>query len=87
MKTLSRHSRIHKITAWNFHGATPVLRGSAGSLHRPPALAAFRTIGQSFFEAESKREYRLEAVLFGLIAALALWPIVLAVQAGLVLIR
>ncbi|MBA2241592.1 MAG: hypothetical protein H0W04_01700 [Chthoniobacterales bacterium] len=45
------------------------------------------TLSQGFFEAEAKREYRFEAVLFGVIVALAAWPIGLAVQAAAHLMR
>ena len=44
-------------------------------------------LSQGFIEAEAKREYRLEAVLFGVIVALAAWPIALALQAAAQLVR
>lgn len=40
-----------------------------------------------FLEAEAKREYRLEAAVFGFISLLALWPMVQAGQALLDLIK
>ncbi len=84
----------HKIqnipaTDWNFQSSAPTLRGVAGSLQRGQrvSLAGFRAMSTGFFEAEAKREYRIEAAAFGVIVALAVWPIVQAVQALLVLIK
>ena len=35
----------------------------------------FWALSHGFIEAEAKREYRFEAILFGVIVALAAWPI------------
>ncbi len=74
---------------WNFQSSAPVLRGGAGSLHHANrvSLAGFRAMSSGFFEAEAKREYRLEAAGFAVLTALALWPIVQAAQALLDLIK
>lgn len=78
-------------TDWSFQSSGPVLRGGSASLRgrlegsdRMPRLWA---LSQGFIEAEAKREYRLEAVLFGVIVALAAWPIALALQAAAQLVR
>jgi hypothetical protein len=73
---------------WNFQLPAPTFRGGASyqRLGRIP-FPAFRTISNSFFEAEAKREYRIEAAGFGVIVALAAWPMVQAAQALLDLIR
>jgi hypothetical protein len=42
----------------------------------------FWTLSQGFLAAEAKREYRFEAALFGIMVALAAWPIGLALQAA-----
>ncbi|MGI8821444.1 MAG: hypothetical protein ACR2ID_11355 [Chthoniobacterales bacterium] len=47
----------------------------------------FRALTEGLFSAEAKRESRLEGALFGVIAALAAWPIVLAIQAAADLVK
>ena len=52
------------------------------------ALApSFRALSEGVFSAASKRESRLEGVVFAFVAALAIWPIALAVQAAIVLLK
>lgn len=79
------------LTDWNYQTTSPDLRGGALPYHLSARSGgprpAFHTLSQGFFSAEADRESRLEGALFGLIAALAAWPIVLAAQAALTLIK
>ena len=76
------HSAAHD---WNYQSAAPSFRGSGA---QPRArFAGFRAISNGFSEAEAKREYRIEAAMFGLIMALAVWPMIQAAQALLDLIK
>jgi hypothetical protein len=75
-------------TSWNFQASAAALRGGAGSLGKNlPSVRAFRALGQRFFDVESRREDIIEGSVFGLIGALSLWPMIMAVQALLALIR
>lgn len=77
------------ITDWSFQASAPELRG--GSTFHPGSHhvlePAFHTLSQGFFSAEANRESRFEGALFGVIVALAAWPIALAVQAAAVLLK
>ncbi|MGI8437490.1 MAG: hypothetical protein ACR2NX_11390 [Chthoniobacterales bacterium] len=79
------------LTDWSFQTTSPDLRGGARPFHlgaRSGGLRpAFHTLSQGFFSTEADRESRLEGALFGFIAVLAAWPIVLAAQAALTLIK
>ncbi len=59
--------------------STPVRGGGSASFRRSPERSPraprLWALSQGFIEAEAKREYRLEAILFGVIVALAAWPI------------
>jgi len=74
---------------WNFQSSASALRGGAGTFQRSSraSFAGFRAISNGFFEAEAKREFRIEAAAFGVIVALAVWPMVQAAQALLDLIK
>lgn len=65
---------------WLFQSpATQLAGGGAVALgNRTDALPSaprLWSLSQGFIEAEAKREYRLEAMLFAVVAALAAWPI------------
>lgn len=53
----------------------------------PNPAAAFRSLSQAFFDAESKRGYRTEAGAFIVIGVLAIWPIAQAIHAALTLLK
>ncbi len=73
---------------WNFQSSAPTFRGGASYQRlRGIPLPAFRAISNGFFEAEARREYRLEAAVFGLIATIAIWPMIQAGQALLDLLK
>ncbi len=78
-------------TDWSFRPSAPVIRGGSSSFRSKPEEARstprFWALSQGFIEAEAKREYRFEAPLFGVIVALAAWPIGLAVQAAAQLLK
>lgn len=87
----AHQSSQRPITDWSFQTSAPGLRGGTTPFHsgtrhgvRRPG---FHTLSQGFFSAEANRESRFEGALFGVIAALAAWPIVLAVQAATLLIK
>lgn len=80
------------VLEWSYQPSGPVIRGGSSSAfqstpERAPLSPRLWTLSQGFFEAEAKREYRFEAVLFGVIVALSAWPIGLAVQAAAHLMR
>ncbi len=79
----SFNQKISPAIRQNYQVSAPVLRGAAGSFHpvTRASLAGFRAISSVFFDAEAKREFRLEAGAFAIITALALWPMVQAVEA------
>ena len=87
--SLNRHSSKSPVTDWSFQpvgadlrgGAVPFYPGIRNAIRRP----GFHTLSQGFFAAEAGRESRFEGALFGVIVALATWPIVLAVQAAIAL--
>lgn len=72
-------------TDWSFQSSAPVFRGNSGGFRISPEGSASTpglwTLSQRFIEAEGKREYRFEAVLFGVLVALAAWPIAQALHA------
>ncbi len=79
------------VTDWSFQpSATPFGGGSAsfrkGGVNTP-LHPAFHTLSEGFFSAEAKKESRLEGALFAVIVALAAWPMVLAAQAALALMK
>ena len=67
-------------TDWSYQSAAD-LRGGTAALHPEdrPLRPSFFTLTEGFF-ATSNRESRFEGALFGVIAALAAWPIALAVH-------
>lgn len=78
------------ITEWSFQLSAPNLRGGSAPFLPGGNRAlrpAFHTLSQGFFSAEANRESRFEGALFGVIVALAAWPIALAVQAATVLLK
>lgn len=79
------------ITDWSFQTSAPVLRGGTTpfhpGVHHVALRPGFHTLSQGFFAREAGRESRFEGAAFGLIVALAAWPIALAMQAALVLIK
>jgi hypothetical protein len=78
------------LTDWSFQVAAPALRGGrrVGQNGRSVLTPGFRQLMiEGLFSAESRREARFEGALFGVIVALATWPIVLAVQAGAILLK
>ncbi len=80
----------HPITDWSFQASTPELHGGSTLYPRSRHTVlepAFHTLSQGFFWAEANRESRFEGALFGVIAALAAWPIALAVQAAAILLQ
>lgn len=83
--------QISNRTDWSFQISGPSLRGGTTNFHpgtRHTSLRpAFHTLSQGFFSAEANRESRLEGALFGVMVALAAWPIALAVQAAIVLVK
>ncbi len=77
-------------TDWSLQTSAPVFRGGSSFRSKPetsPSTPHFWALSHGFIEAEGKREYRFEAALFGVIVALAAWPIALAFQAAAQLIR
>ena len=78
------------VTDWSFHVAAPALRGGRGlgKGGHPRFTPGFRQLMiEGLFSGEARREARFEGALFGVIVALATWPIVLAVQAAAILIK
>ncbi len=77
---------------WSFHAPAiqPHAGGSAWLKRRglhPSLMRSFRGLSEGFFASEAKRESRLEGALFAIIAALAVWPMVLAAQAAAGLLK
>ncbi len=69
----------------SFQSSPPVMRGGPLGFNNPDGSKVrphFWTLSQGFLAAEAKREYRFEAALFGIMVALAAWPIGLALQAA-----
>ncbi len=80
-----RHTRNSAlVTDWSFQAAPPEIRGGGSASFPEPA---FRSLGDSFFASEAKKESRLEGALFGMIVAIAAWPIGLAVHAAFALMK
>ena len=77
------------ITDWNYQPTAPTLRarGFRREEGESSRLPSFHLLSQGYFATESRRELRLEGVLFAVIAALAAWPLMLAAQAALVLVK
>lgn len=75
-------------TDWSFQATAGDLRGH-GSFHPGTTnhAAAFRSLSQGFFDAESKRSYRAEAGAFIGLLALTVWPLAQAVQAAFTLLK
>lgn len=87
----SRQSGNHPITDWSFQADAPSLRGESTPFHPGTQHASlgpgFHTLSQGFFPVEANWESRVEGVLFGLMVAIAAWPIALALHTALVLIK
>ena len=77
--------RTSPVTDWNFQSTTPDAHGRSASFNVPVA-PGFRVLTQGLFEAD-RRNYRLEGGAFVVLIALAIWPMVAAAQAALVLIK
>src|SRR4051812_41422301 len=75
------------VTDWSFQPESGEVRGGSAAFHHPHPANGFRGLSQEYFEEESKRSYGAEAIIFGIIASIALWPIVLAAQAAFALIK
>ena len=78
------------MTDWSFKAPANHLRDGGSAFQRlssAPSLGGFRALSDGFFATEAKRESRLEGALFAIIAALAVWPMVLAAQAAVALVR
>jgi hypothetical protein len=77
------------VTDWSYQASAPAMRGGSGYGHdgRSAFTPGFRKLTESLFSVETPREARFEGVVFGLVTALAAWPIVLAVQAAIELIK
>ncbi|MEP6955982.1 MAG: hypothetical protein ABI883_04095, partial [Chthoniobacterales bacterium] len=86
---LGRRIPASPATDWTFQASAPALRGGSAKFGggRPVLSPEFRALTEGRFSAEAKREPRLEGVLFGVIAAVAAWPMVLAFQAATTLVR
>lgn len=78
-------NRTLSATVWNYQTPTATLRGGAGSFRQKNH--SFREVGKRFFDVEAKREGLIEAVLYGSIAALSLWPMTVAARAILALMK
>ena len=69
----------------------PRLRGSGNCVRHENGFSAlkprFRALSEGFFSTEARREWVLEGALFVVIAALAVWPIVLAIEAAAASVR
>lgn len=80
------HVTKSPVTDWSFQASAPEMRGGSPAFGRGnrPSL---RGISDNFFAGESKRNDRLEAAGFVAMIAMAVWPIGLAVQAALALIK
>lgn len=78
--------QISDRTDWSFQISGPSLRGGTTNFHpgtRPTSLGpGFHNLIQQFV-AEEGREARFEGTVFGIIVALAAWPIVTAVYVAL----
>jgi hypothetical protein len=72
------------MTEWSFQAPSHHRGGGGSASFNHPA---FYTLSESFFASEAKKESRLEGALFGAIVALAIWPMVLAVQAAVALMQ
>ena len=77
------------VTDWSYQASNPTMRGGSGFGHdgRPAFAPGFRKLTESLFAVETPREARFEGVVFGIVAVLAAWPIVLAIQAGAALVK
>lgn len=83
MKNISH--RTLSATVWNYQTPPSALRGGAGAFRKQ--TVSFRSVGKRFFDVESRREAVIEAVLYGGIIALSLWPMAVAAQAMLALMK
>lgn len=92
----SQHAFGHNLpksptTDWSFQAPATQLRTGGSSFQRlgarSPLTHRFRALSDGFFATEAKRESRLEGALFAVIAALAAWPMVLAAQAAVALMK
>ncbi|CAN5793928.1 hypothetical protein BH20VER1_BH20VER1_00200 [soil metagenome] len=71
-------------TDWSYRAPHTVLTGGSGSY---PGPRSFRQLSDGFFSREARKESRLEGGMFGVIIALAAWPMVLAVLAAAGLLK
>ena len=79
-------------TDWSYQVSSLHLRGSNPPFHpgtQPSSSLrpSFHALSQGFFTSEAGRESRFEGALFGVIVALAVWPIAIAIQAATVLVK
>lgn len=70
----------------NYQAASPEFRGGSNSFEPSPLTPEFRALSEGLRLAD-QRNYRLEGGAFVVIIGLAVWPMVLAAQAALGLIK
>ncbi|MDQ6624196.1 MAG: hypothetical protein M3Y86_12035 [Verrucomicrobiota bacterium] len=71
------------VTDWSYQAPAAEIRGGAASFVRP----SFHTLSDDFFAAEAKRTWQIDAVIFGVFLAVTAWPIALAAQAAVALMK
>lgn len=89
--SFARKSPKSIATDWSYQTSTQNAGGGAASFRggelRPASGPSFRALSDRFFANEAKRESRLEGALFVIITALAAWPLFLAAQAAMALVK
>jgi hypothetical protein len=78
-----QHHNYAPAMDWSYQAPRGEFRGGSGSFPEP----SFHTLSDEFFAQEAKKEWRLEAAVFGLIVAITVWPIALAAQAAYALMK
>jgi hypothetical protein len=87
-RPLTHRTLKSPVTDWSFQASAPAIRGpGSGRDGHQSFTPAFRKLTETIFSAEARRESRFEGAVLGVVAALATWPIVLAVQATIALIK
>ena len=79
---------LSKSTAveYSYQTASPEFRGGSNSFEPSPLTPEFRALRAGVRLAD-QRNYRFEGVAFVVIIGLAVWPIVQAAQAALVMVK
>ena len=75
------------VTDWSFQATAPEMRGGSQPAFGRDEKRSFRRLSEAFLAGESKRDSRLEAGIFVVMITFAAWPIGLAVQAALALVK